>query len=87
MRLPAILDLGAATPLWTEICAQRGQPLQLDASGVERLGGICLQVLLSAHAQWRADGMEFSVINASSAFSEALGLMAASELGPVEASL
>ena len=84
MRLPQILDLGAATPLWASLSGVRGQPLHLDASGVERLGGLCLQVLLAAQAQWRADDVDFSIVNSSAAFAEGVRLMAASDLAPQE---
>ncbi len=84
MQLPQILDLGAASPLWSSLNGQRGQPLHLDASEVERIGGLCLQVLLAAQAQWRADGVDFSIVNSSAAFAEAIQLMAASDLAPTE---
>lgn len=80
MRLPQVLDLGAATPLWSGFCDARGQPLHLDASEVERIGGLCLQVLLAAQAQWRADGVEFSIVNPSAAFADSVRLMAANDL-------
>jgi chemotaxis protein CheX len=80
MRLPQILDLGAAAPLREALLAARGNALEIDASGVERLGGLCLQVLVSAQRTWSADGAVFRVINASAAFSEAARLMAAPEL-------
>jgi|CXWL01.1.fsa_nt_gi chemotaxis protein CheX len=82
MRLPQILDLGAAAPLWSGLSSVRGQALQVDASEVERFGGLCLQVLVAAQAQWRADGVEFSIVNPSSAFADGVRLMAAHELAP-----
>ena len=82
MQLPAVLDLGAAGPLWAALNARRGQPVELDASGVERLGGLCLQVLLAAQKQWNADGAAFSVVNPSPAFSDGTTLMAAPDLAP-----
>ncbi len=85
MRLPQILDLGAATPLWANLNGVRGQALHLDASDVERLGGLCLQVLLAAQAQWRTDGVDFSIVNSSAAFAEGVRLMAANDLLPQEA--
>jgi chemotaxis protein CheX len=48
IELPDVLDLKAATPLTVEFLSMRGRPLDVDASRVERLGGQCLQVLLSA---------------------------------------
>lgn len=69
--LPAVLDIRAAGPLQAEILASRGQPLALDASAVERLGGLCLQVLLSARSTWAADGQALTVTTGdATAFSD-----------------
>jgi chemotaxis protein CheX len=84
VKLAPVLDLSAAKPLWAELGEARGQPLEIDASGVERLGGLCLQVLLSAQVQWRADGAAFSIANPSSAFADAVKLMTAHDLAPRE---
>ena len=84
MHLPQILDLGAAAPLRESLGAARGQALHLDASNVERFGGLCLQVLLAARTQWRADGVDFSIVNPSAAFAEGVRLMAAYDLAPRE---
>ena len=40
MKLTSVLDLRAAKPLWAEVSAARGQALEVDASEVERLGGL-----------------------------------------------
>jgi chemotaxis protein CheX len=77
LRLPAILDLRAAAPLAEEFLRLRGQPVTLDASQVERLGGLCLQVLLSARAAWTADRLRLDVAGRSAAFDEALALFSA----------
>lgn len=82
MRLPQNLDLGAAAPLLSAIKEARGQALELDASGVDRLGGLCLQVLLATQEQWRRDGVAFSIVHPSPAFVEGAQLMAASDLAP-----
>lgn len=84
MRLPQNLDLSAAGPLWSDLCAARGQPVELDASSVERIGGLCLQVLLAAQAQWRADGIAFAVTNYSAAFADGVQLMGATEFALAE---
>jgi len=47
-RLPPVLDLNQAAPLKTDLLSLRGRPVVVDAADVERLGGLCLQVLLSA---------------------------------------
>lgn len=68
IRLPAVMDLRSAGPLARDLLALRGQPVVLDASGVERVGGLGLQVLLSARRTWRADGLELRVNHPSEAF-------------------
>lgn len=86
MKLPEVLDLAAARPLWSELSGALGNPVVLDASGVERLGGVCLQVLLAARMQWQRDGIPFAIVSPSPAFLDGLRLMAASELAPTEVS-
>jgi chemotaxis protein CheX len=79
MRLQSSLDVAAASGLWSDLCMKRGAPIVLDASGVDRLGGACLQVLLAAAAHWRKAGLEFRVADPSSAFLEALRIMGAQD--------
>ena len=50
LALAPILDLKAAGPLRGALLERRGHPLELDAADVQRLGGLCLQVLLAAAA-------------------------------------
>lgn len=61
--LPSVLDLKAAGPLKAEIQSHAGSALDLDASKVERVGGLCLQVLLAAAEAWRAAGFVFRLVN------------------------
>lgn len=56
LKLPAVLDIQQAEPLRAELLTMRGAPATLDGSAVERLGGLCLQVLLSAQQTWARDG-------------------------------
>jgi chemotaxis protein CheX len=79
LRLPAVMDLRAAAGLAEELRALRGRPIRLDASGVERLGGLGLQVLLSGRLAWRADRLDFAVTHASDAFRADCALMGAGE--------
>ena len=80
VRLPAVLDLNAAAPLKAELLAHRGSTLELDASEVRRLGGLCLQVLLAAQTTWAADGAELRFGAASDSFQEAWALFGAPAL-------
>ena len=70
IKLPAILDTRTVGELKTELLAARGQAVSLDASMVERLGGLCLQVLLSAIKTWQADGQALIFLNVSEALRE-----------------
>ncbi|CAN5263900.1 STAS domain-containing protein [soil metagenome] len=68
--LPAVLDLQHAEPLRAELLGLRGQSVTVDGSAVERLGGLCLQVLISAQQSWAADGQVLSIDRVSGAFAD-----------------
>jgi len=72
-----VLDLKAAAPLQAALLARRGQPVEIDASAVQRLGGLCLQVLLSAQKTWADDGGVFHLGHVADPFNEALRLFGA----------
>lgn len=72
VTLPNELDIKAAGPLAAELLAARGKDLTLNASQIERVGGQCLQVLLSAAATWAADGAELTIEKPSPAFVNAI---------------
>ena len=77
LQLEPVLDLGAAERLHGQLIGLRGAPLDIDASQVERLGGLCLQVLLSARNTWIADGQPAVISQTSTAFEDAWALFAA----------
>ncbi|NJC39821.1 chemotaxis protein CheX [Brevundimonas alba] len=66
--LPAVLDIQQAAPLRDDLLALRGQPVVIDGSAVERLGALCLQVLISAQQTWARDGLSLQIDQASEAF-------------------
>jgi len=80
LLLEPVLDLGAAERLHARLTELRGQPLDIDASQVERLGGLCLQVLISARNTWRAEGLSAVIGQPSSAFEDAWAMFAAPAL-------
>ena len=80
VSLAPVLDLQAAEPLRAELMALRGRPLDLDASQVTRMGGLCLQVLMSARKIWSEDGACLTVDQPSLAFSEQLTAFGEPEL-------
>ena len=77
ITLAPVLDLRTATPLKAEILALRGQAVTLDGSAVQRLGGLCFQVLLSAIKTWREEGQVLTFINASEALVAQWGALGA----------
>ena len=58
--LAPALNSAAAADLAGELLSVRGWPVVLDAGAVEQLGGLCLQVLLSASRTWAADKVQFA---------------------------
>lgn len=78
LPLPARLDLKAAAPLRDDLLAVRGAPVTLDGSAVLHLGASGLQVLLAAAETWRAEGLDFRIVEPSAAFQEGLRQMGAS---------
>ena len=80
LLLPAVLDLRAAGPLAQRILGFEGRPLTIDASAVERIGGLCLQVLLSARLSWSVDRQPLKITNPSRAFVDCLELFGAPSL-------
>lgn len=75
LELAEMLDLRAATPLAAQLLALRGEEVTLDACAVQRLGGQCLQILLSAKATWEFDGVQLRVVAPSPGFVEGLQLL------------
>jgi chemotaxis protein CheX len=71
VKLDPTLDISAAERLHKDLVGLRGRPLTIDASDVQRLGGLCLQVLLSARATWRADDRPIALTAPSTAFERA----------------
>ena len=85
IRLHPVLDLKAAAPLRDEFLAARGTPVTVDAADVQRLGGLCVQVLLSARATWAADDQPLVLKHPSDDFLEGLTLFGASPFTAAEA--
>lgn len=67
VTLPPVMTSRYATELLGDLQAMRGQPISLDASSVQKIGALCLQVLLSAHRTWTADGLPFCMTGTSEA--------------------
>ncbi len=85
LSLSPVLDLNAAAPLRSLILMHRGQDLDIDAANVERVGGLCIQVLLAARQTWAADQKTIRIINLSDTCQDALRLTQAGTALGVEA--
>lgn len=75
--LPARLDTSGARALADMLMARRGSPLGIDASEVEVVGALAMEVLIAAGRQWQADGHGLAIEGASPRFiasCEVLGL-------------
>lgn len=75
--LEPVLDLRAAAPLRDAFLERRGAPVVVDASKVEQMGGLCLQVLIAARNAWAHDHTPFSLSPRSPSFDAALGAFGA----------
>ncbi len=75
--LPQTLDLTAVGALRDDVRARRGKPIEFDASQVQRVGGLCLQVLIAAKRDWAAAGVEARFGARSAEFDEAVRLLGA----------
>lgn len=74
VSLSPVLGLSEAGALRDQLLAMRGRMVDLDGSKVERLGGLGLQVLLSANATWRQDGQRLRLTAPSEALRHGLAL-------------
>ncbi len=78
IALAAVLDTAAAGPLRQTLRAaiDAGKPIRLDASGVERIGQACLQVLAAGEAAAALADIDFTIVGASPAFADMATLAA-----------
>jgi len=79
LKLPAVLDLNAASRLHEQVVALTGNDVAVDASEVTRVGAQCIQVLMSAAESWRNADKTFSVNQSSEIFARTLQLLGVSD--------
>ncbi|MGR6432051.1 STAS domain-containing protein [Rhizobium sp. PAMB 3182] len=75
LKLSAVLDLNEASALHGKLMELRGKDLALDASGVERVGAQCVQVLIAGSRAWEEDKKAFVFNKVSDVFSKTLQLI------------
>ena len=61
------VDTGASEALRGELLKLAGRDVTLDASAVEQIGGLGLEILLTAAHVWRAGGKALQVADPSDA--------------------
>lgn len=78
IALPAALDTAAAAALRQTLSEAigAGQPVTIDAAGVDRIGQACLQILAAAEMAARDAGVDFRIVGASPAFTDMVTLAA-----------
>lgn len=79
-HLPEKLTTAQANGLFKDLVEHRGSDLIIDAGAVVFLGGLCLQVLMSAQKTWASDAMSLEFSNALGAFTDCVHALGASDL-------
>lgn len=77
ITLDAKLASRAAPGLYAELARHKDDIVVLDASGVEQIGALSMQILVAANKSWSDRGVDFEVVDPSTAFlesAETLGL-------------
>ncbi len=75
LSLAPVLDLNEANALHTKLMGLRGNTLVIDASGVERVGALCVQVLMAGAKSWEEDKQSFTFAKVSDAFTKTTQLI------------
>ena len=78
----------AAPGLYAQLSAHRADTLVLNASKVEQIGVLCMQILVAACQTWRDEGKDFEIVEPSEVFCKStetvglpLSLLGAEEIG------
>lgn len=77
ISLAPVLNSAAAAGLTSDFLSVRGQPVQVDAGEVTQIGGLCLQVLLSAGMTWASDNVAFALTPVSQTLRDQASLLGA----------
>jgi chemotaxis protein CheX len=74
LSLESVLDLNAASSLHSKLMAARGSDLAIDGSAVERVGALCIQVLMSAAKTWEEEKLSLTFSQMSDALTKTMQL-------------
>lgn len=75
LALAPVLDLNEASALHAKLLELRGNGVEIDASAVERVGALCVQVLMAAAKTWDEDKQPFTLTTMSDAFTKTTQLI------------
>ncbi|MGA1800648.1 STAS domain-containing protein [Rhizobium sp. HT1-10] len=75
ISLAAVLDLNEASTLRSKLLGLRGNNVVIDASGVERAGALCAQVLMAAAKTWDEDKHSLTFSKVSDSFQKTMQLI------------
>lgn len=75
LKLAAVLDLNEASELRSTLMTMRGSSITIDASGVERVGAQCVQVLMAGARAWDNDKQSFAFEKVSDVFLKTIQLI------------
>ncbi len=73
VALETKLDSAAVDKLRTILLAEQGDDITLDGSGVQQIGGMCLELLMSVRHLWGAAGHDVTIENPSEQMLDDLG--------------
>jgi chemotaxis protein CheX len=80
LKLPQTLDVAAVRAVREDLLARRGTATTMDASDIERIGALGVELLIAAQRQWQKDDSVLQLVGLSEAVTDAftdLGLDAA----------
>ncbi|MFC3072523.1 STAS domain-containing protein [Shinella pollutisoli] len=75
LSLAAVLDLNEASALHRQLMGMKGSNVVIDASAVERVGALCVQVLMAGAKTWEEDKLSFTFARVSDAFMKTMQLI------------
>ena len=71
LKLPQSLDVAALRAVQKDLLDRRGKATTIDASDVERIGGLGVELLIAARRQWLEDAVVLQIIGVPDAMKEA----------------
>jgi chemotaxis protein CheX len=75
LALAPVLDLNEASALHAKLMELRGSAVEVDASSVERVGALCVQVLMAGAKAWEQEKLSFTFSKMSDAFAKTTQLI------------